>query len=196
MRLLIATGNKGKLREFKSLFAQINADLVGLDEAGIKNIAPENGKTFFENAASKCVFYSSLVTYPVFAEDSGICVEFLKGAPGVRSARFAGANAASQDNNELLLKKLEGIPFEKRKTYYIAVCIFGYKGKIFAVSSDRCYGYINSKSEGTNGFGYDPIFYVKELGKTTAQLSPEEKNKISHRGKAVKKLLPTISPHF
>jgi len=187
MKLVIATSNKGKFKEFKKMLSDLPLQLLSLmDFPGI--IIGERGSSFEENAMLKALETARKTGLPSLGDDSGLEVEALNGRPGIFTARYAGENATSEENIKKLLFELEGIPFEKRMAQFVC-CL------CFALPDGRCFtekgilkGYITLTPCGSKGFGYDPVFYVPELGKTLAELDEEEKNKISHRGNALEKL--------
>ncbi|MGC8811643.1 MAG: XTP/dITP diphosphatase [bacterium] len=155
----------------------------------------EDGTTFAENAQKKASVISRLTGHLAIADDSGLCVEALQGKPGIFSSRFAGENANDAERCQQLLSQLEGIPLDQRKAIFIcAIAIASPEGKMEVVEG-KCSGLISLYPRGTHGFGFDPIFFLPKLGKTMAELSPEEKNKISHRSRAlrkIKKILPAF----
>jgi len=185
-KLLIATHNKGKLREYRQLLAGLPIAVVGLDEAGIAEDVPETGETFVENAVQKAMAYAHLSGLWTWADDSGLEVDALEGEPGVQSARYAGPGAGDADRYGLLLQRLAHVPAGQRTARFrCAVAIATPDGRI-EVAEGQCEGEIAQAPRGTQGFGYDPIFYLPQYGRTMAELSPEEKNQISHRGRAAR----------
>jgi len=192
--IVLATTNQGKLAELRGIFSGLGVRLRGLDEFGEGPAAVEDGATFAENARRKAWHYSRLLGKEVLADDSGLQVDALDGAPGVYSARFAQVDTddgAEQDraNNQKLLELLAQVPAAGRRARFCCfLCLSGPKG-ILLETEGFLEGIIAEKPRGSNGFGYDPIFYVPEKGKTVAQLSAEEKNDISHRGRAAQKLI-------
>lgn len=185
--LLIATNNAGKLREYRSLLGGVAFDLVSLTDAGIKTDVPETGKTFEENARLKALAFSSLSKLLTLADDSGLEVDALGGEPGVMSARYAGDNATDADRIRFLLAKLKDVPQEKRTARFRCVIAIAKPKGLVGTCSGECEGYIALGPRGRFGFGYDPIFYFPELGKTMAELKPEVKDRVSHRGRAAVK---------
>jgi len=153
----------------------------------------ENAPTFAENAAEKALHYSWSSEGLIFADDSGLVVPALGGAPGVHSARYAGADAPNSQRIEKLLKEMRGKTGEERSAHFVCAIALARKGKALAVVTDRVDGEILESPRGVGGFGYDPVFYFPGLKKTFAELSPEEKNQHSHRGKAFRKLLAALS---
>jgi len=192
LRLLLATTNKGKANEYRSLLAGLDIDLVTLDQAGIDQQAEENYPTFEDNARSKAGFYAALSGLVTLADDSGLEVDALGGEPGVRSSRYAGENATDEDRVNFLLKKLAGTPEGKRQARFKCVTAIAEPNGKIHVAEGECSGMIALEPKGENGFGYDPIFYVPEYNKTIAELPPALKNEISHRGRAAKKARPIL----
>jgi XTP/dITP diphosphohydrolase len=186
-RLLLATTNKGKAAEYHDLLKGLGLELVTLDQAGISQEAEENCNTFEGNARSKAGFYAALSGLLTLADDSGLEVDALGGEPGVRSSRYAGDNAGDTERVEFLLNKLRDIPHEKRQARFRCVIAIAQPGKVTLTAEGTCEGFIASGPQGDNGFGYDPIFYLPEYKKTIAELPPDVKNRISHRGRAAEK---------
>jgi XTP/dITP diphosphohydrolase len=186
-KLLLATNNEGKVREYKSLLSGVPFELVTPAEVGIKAEVAETGKSFEENATLKATTLAAESQLLTLADDSGLEVDALGGEPGTLSARYAGENASDTDRVNYLLAKMQGIPEEKRQARFrCVIAIATPQGKV-ELCSGECEGVIALKPRGNRGFGYDPVFYLPELGKTMAELSPEAKNKISHRGRAAAK---------
>jgi XTP/dITP diphosphohydrolase len=200
VRLYLASGNPGKLGEFRALAR--GADSSASTRASIElELAPwfdalpafeEDAPTFAENALGKALHYSRSRDGFVFADDSGLVVPALGGAPGVWSARYAGPGANSAERNAKLLGELRGKTGPERKAHFVCVIALVQRGKAVAVVSDRADGLILEAPRGDGGFGYDPVFYFPDLGKAFAELSAEEKNIHSHRGKAFRRLLRLI----
>ena len=189
--IIIATGNKGKVAEFERMLSDLNISVKALSELGDFTEFEENGSTFQENARGKAEYYSRLTQKVVVADDSGLEVDALGGAPGVRSARYAGVDGPGKDNanNEKLLKELADVAQDKRTARFrCCLCLAGPDGVLFETSG-TFEGQIGYEPKGENGFGYDPLFFISELGKNAAELEYSEKNKISHRGNAMKVLL-------
>ncbi len=185
MELLIATNNAHKVEEFKRLFAGLEIGVFSLKEKGISVEIEENGSTFAENAYIKAKTIYDLTKVPVIADDSGICVDALSGAPGVYSARYGGEGLDDKGRTALLLKNMEGV--EDRSAHFAcAICYIDALGKRHDFYGE-CQGTIGFSPKGENGFGYDPVFMVGE--KSFSELSGKEKDQISHRGKANQKLL-------
>jgi len=183
-RLLLATTNKGKAAEYRDLLKGFDFEIVTLDQAGISREADENCNTFEENARHKAAFYAELGGLLTLADDSGLEVDALGGEPGVRSSRYAGDNATDADRVDFLLNKLKDIPQKKRQARFRCVIAVARPGGPVETVEGICNGYIAMEPRGSNGFGYDPIFYMPEYGRTIAELPPEIKNRISHRGRA------------
>jgi len=183
-RLLLATTNKGKAAEYRDLLKGLDFEIITLDQAGISSEAEESYNTFEENARHKAVFYAELGGFLTLADDSGLEVDTLGGEPGVRSSRYAGDNATDRDRVDFLLNKLKGVPQPKRTARFRCVIAVAHPGGAVKTVEGTCEGYIAMEPRGSNGFGYDPVFYLPEYGKTIAELSPEIKNRISHRGRA------------
>lgn len=191
--VIFATKNKGKMKEIKAKLKGFN--VKSMEEAGIDIDVDENGATFEENAIIKAKAVMDICGEIVAADDSGLEIDYLNKAPGVLSARYLGHDTSYEYKNKKILEQLEGVPDEKRTARFVcAMAVVFPDGNVKTVR-ETIEGIIGYEIKGENGFGYDPIFYVPELGKTTAELSMEEKNKISHRGKALdslKKILEEI----
>lgn len=195
VRLLVATRNKGKLEEFKRLFGHLEARITDLDSEGISEQIEESGKTFEENARLKAKGYSRLSGLVTIADDSGLEVDALGGAPGVLSARYGGAGLSDAERVQLLLREMRSVPGWKRTARFRAVIALsgpGVPGR--SVTTDGVVeGAIAHEAIGGHGFGYDPIFWLKERATTAAGLRPEEKDRISHRGQAARKMAEILS---
>ena len=187
MKLIIASNNAHKLIEIKAILGDVFDEIVSMKEAGIEHETIEDGSTFMENAEKKAREMAEISGCCALADDSGLCVDALDGAPGIFSARFSGVHGDDEANNRLLLKKLEGI--ENRRAHYTCAMALYRPDGSKVCAEGYLYGEIGYEEIGENGFGYDPLFVLPELGKTTAQISPEEKNSISHRAVALKELL-------
>jgi XTP/dITP diphosphohydrolase len=162
--------------------------IYALDDFSNVPEVEEDGKSFAENALKKARFYSKVFGKLTLADDSGLEVDSLKGLPGVYSARYSGERASSQKNNQKLLKEMEGIPLSKRGARFKCIMVLVSPDGKEAMTEGACYGKIGMREKGRRGFGYDPLFILPKYGKTMAELSLKEKNKISHRGKALRKL--------
>ena len=197
VKIYFASSNPGKLAEFRALAESDAANNSSSTTAVVemlprfKSLPPleENAATFGGNALGKVLYYSQLSDGIVFADDSGLVVPALGGAPGVHSARYAGPHATSEDRIAKLLGELAGTPRQEHGAYFCCVIAIVRQGLPIAVISNRADGEILEAPRGSGGFGYDPIFYLPELGKTFAEMTPEEKNNFSHRGKAFRRLL-------
>ena len=190
MKLIIASNNAHKLTEMKAILAPFFDDIQSMREAGIEHETVEDGETFMENAVKKASELAQIAGCCAIADDSGLCVDALGGAPGVFSARFAGVHGDDAANNHLLLKQLEGI--RKRGAHYTCAIALCWPDGRQLTAEDYLYGEIAYDLRGTGGFGYDPLFLLPELGLRTAELSAEEKNRISHRGKALRRLVALL----
>ena len=186
-RLLLATNNQGKVREYRSLLRGIPYQIVTLADAGITTDVAETGSTFEANARLKATVLAAESRLLTLADDSGLEVDALGGEPGVLSARYAGENASDSDRLNYLLNKLKGVPERERTARFRCVIAIASPDSRVEVCSGACRGIIATAPRGYNGFGYDPVFCVPELGKTIAELPPEEKNRISHRARAAEK---------
>jgi len=192
MRLLIATANPGKVREFREMLGDDRFTWDDLSQHPDVAPAQETGKTFRANACLKAADYATQLKMWAVADDSGLAVDALGGRPGVHSARWAalnGAGAGDADNNSLLLTQLANVPEEKRTARFVCcLALSDPQGRIVLTAQDSVQGVLLRESRGSNGFGYDPLFYFPQLGKTTAELEPAQKHAISHRGKALRRL--------
>lgn len=192
--LIIASNNKGKIQEIKEILKKYKLNIMSQKEAGADIEVDEDGSTFIENAYKKAhAIYKMKKDSIVMADDSGLMVDALDGAPGIYSARFAGEHGNSEKNNEKLLGLLKGVPFEMRKAKFVCVIVLIIDDKTVIQAQGEVYGYITEEARGKDGFGYDPLFYVPEYNKTFAEITSDEKNTISHRAMALKKLLEEIS---
>lgn len=186
-RLLIATKNPAKVREYSRLLQGIPYEIVTLAEEGIYQVVDETGETLEENATLKAKSYACQSNLLTLADDSGLEVDALGGEPGVLSARFAGEGASDNERIDYLLAKLTGIPWEERTARFrCIIAIASPQGEV-ELCQGECRGIIAFEPKGENGFGYDPIFYLHRLEKTMAELTMDEKNEVSHRGQAVRK---------
>ncbi|KGO12215.1 XTP/dITP diphosphatase [Clostridium botulinum] len=187
--VIVASNNKDKIREIKEILKKFNIDALSMKEAGIDIDIEEDGNTFMENAYKKAAtIYEILPNYMVIADDSGLMVDALNGAPGIYSARFAGEHGNYKKNNEKLLRELDGKKIEERKAKFVCSIVFIIdKDNVIRVQGE-INGVIGEKEIGEDGFGYDPLFYISEYKKTFAQMDSQTKNSISHRGEAFRKL--------
>lgn len=190
MKLIIASNNAHKLTEMKAILAPFFDDVQSMREAGIEHETVEDGETFMENAAKKARELAEISGCCAIADDSGLCVDALGGAPGVYSARYSGVHGDDKANNAKLLRELEGV--ENRGAHYACAIALAWPDGRLLTAEDYLYGEIAHDERGSNGFGYDPLFLIPELGLRTAEISPEEKNRISHRGKALRQLVEKL----
>ena len=194
MRLLLASSNPGKLREYAELARGSGVTIELLPRFGEFPSFEEAAPTFAENSAGKVLHYSRFTDEAVLADDSGLVVPALGGAPGVQSARYAGPGATDADRVQKLLREMRGKEGAERRARFVCVTAVAQAGRAIAVVSDLARGAITEEPRGVRGFGYDPIFLFEELGRTYAELTPDEKNAYSHRGKSFSKLLYMLSP--
>ena len=187
MDFILATNNMKKLEELQRILSPLGINVLTAKDIGTElPEVEENGKTFEENARIKAESACNITHLPSIADDSGLCVDFLGGAPGIYSARFSGEHGNDEKNNDLLLEKLKGVPLDKRTAHYVcAVCCIFPDGREITVRGE-CGGYIGFERDGSAGFGYDPLFIVN--GKSFGRYSAQEKDKISHRGNALRLL--------
>lgn len=196
-KIVLASGNKGKLKEFSQVLGDLKVEVLPQSEFQISD-ADETGLSFVENAILKARHAAKATGLPALADDSGLEVDALNGAPGIYSARFSGTEATDEKNNQLLLDKLMGVPVEQRTARFRCVLAFlrHADDPTPLICQGSWEGLILEQLSGKNGFGYDPLFLIPELEKTSAQLAPEEKNKISHRGQAVSLLKESIKAYL
>ncbi|MDD6214809.1 MAG: RdgB/HAM1 family non-canonical purine NTP pyrophosphatase [Firmicutes bacterium] len=187
MKIVAATTNQGKVREFQEILGELGFEIVSIHEMGIDVEVEETGSSFTENALIKARAVSLLCDdMPVMADDSGLCIDALDDAPGLYSARFAGEEATDEDRNKKILELMKNA--ENRHAYYIASVAFIFPDGREITAEGKVEGEIMTTEEGTGGFGYDPIFYCTEIEKSFGIAAPEEKNAVSHRGRALKNL--------
>jgi XTP/dITP diphosphohydrolase len=189
--LILASSNRGKIREFGELLAPLGIEVVPQSELGVPD-ADEPHATFVENALGKARHASRLARLPALADDSGICAAALGGEPGVHSARFAGEPKSDRRNNEKLVALLEGKPDRRAHYYCVVVLVRHAEDPEPLIAEGRWHGEVVAAPRGGGGFGYDPHFYLPDLGKTAAELAPGEKHAVSHRGKALRRLLALL----
>lgn len=195
MKIVFASGNEGKVKEIKEMLEGTGMELVSLKDYPNVPAIVEDGHTFLENALKKARIISEFTGETVLADDSGLSVDALGGEPGIYSARYAGEKATDDDNINLLLFRLKNIPQEKRTAFFCCALVLYKANGSYDSFESKWQGVIIDERRGDNGFGYDPVFLVPELKKTAAELPPEIKNKVSHRGQAfakLKKALPEI----
>lgn len=181
-RLIIGTNNQGKVKEIKAILGDFYEEILSLKEAGIILDVEEDGDTFEENAIKKATEAARVSGCDTLADDSGLCVDALLGAPGIYSARYAGEEVSYEDNNKKLLKELEGVKDRSAKFVCEMALV---KGNEVITAFGEVHGFITERLYGGGGFGYDPLFYVPEYGKTFGQLNADVKNQISHRSRAL-----------
>ena len=184
-QVLLATSNPGKVLEYETLFEGLPVKWLLPSDLGINLDVEETGQTFEENARLKAVAFAETSKMPAFADDSGLVVDALGGAPGVRSARYAGPGASDEDRYRLLLSNMAAMPQQERGAHFVCVVALAMPGGSVISAEGRCEGRIIEGPQGEGGFGYDPVFWVSESGRTMAQLGPGEKNRVGHRGRAV-----------
>lgn len=192
--LVLATRNKGKTEEIRHLLKDYPVELRNLDDFGPIPEVVEDGDTFDDNAYKKASFTARVLGYPAMADDSGLVVEALGGAPGVYSARYSGEDATDEKNNAKLLEEMKGV--ENRKAAFECVISVAVPTGPALTYEGRCEGYIVEKPEGIGGFGYDPLFFSPEAGKTFALMTTDEKNRVSHRGRALAELAAEFDKLF
>lgn len=187
-RIVFATGNAGKMKEIREILSDLELEVVSMKEIGVDIPIEEDGTTFEENALIKARAVARQCGEIVFADDSGLEVDYLNGEPGIYSARYMGEETPYSIKNANIIGRLEGIPDEKRTARFVCAIAAVFPDGQEMVTSGEIEGRIGYEEKGKNGFGYDPIFYVPEFGRTTAELSDEEKNSISHRGRALRRM--------
>ncbi|SFG44831.1 XTP/dITP diphosphatase [Sporolactobacillus nakayamae] len=188
-KVLIASNNPGKIKEFKTLLAGFGAEVFSLKDMDIHTDVPETGTTFRENAALKAEALAQTTGMITLADDSGLCVDALNGEPGIYSARYAGPDKNSEHNIDLLLRKLDGVPVDARTAHFICVLAISRPNHPTHFAEGRCDGLITMERRGEDGFGYDPLFLIPDRQQTFAQMGEEDKNKISHRARALLQLV-------
>ena len=193
MEIVAATNNKAKLDELRTFLESAGHTVRSMAEAGVNLVPEEDGETFAENAAIKATTVCRGCGMPTLGDDSGLCVDVLDGAPGVRSARFAGENADSAANNKKLMKLLERYPYARRGAHFVCSLALALPGGNVLEAEGSCDGLIGMAASGTGGFGYDSLFYQNNV--SFADMPQEEKDRVSHRAQAMKKLLEQL-PEF
>ena len=185
-KIIFATGNEGKMREIREILSDLDVEVLSMKEAGIKADIVEDGTTFEENAVIKAKTICELCGEITLADDSGLEIDYLNKEPGVYSARYMGEDTSYRIKNANLIERLEGVPDEKRTARFVCAVAAAFPDGSVKTVRETMEGRIGYEERGANGFGYDPIFFLPEYGCTSAELSMEEKNKISHRGKALR----------
>ena len=188
MEVIVATRNRGKVREIRDALKGLNLRIYALNNFPDVPEIEENGSSFAENALKKARFYSKSFGKLTIADDSGLEVDSLKGLPGIHSARYAGERASTEENNQKLLREIHGVPISKRGARFKCIIAVRSPDGREAIAEGSCRGRIGFKEKGKRGFGYDPLFILPKYGRTMAELTLEEKNRVSHRGKALKKI--------
>lgn len=184
-KIIFATGNAGKMKEVREILKDLNVEVLSMKEAGIQADVEENGKTFQENAVIKAREIMKISGEVVLADDSGLEIDYLNKEPGIYSARYMGEDTSYRIKNGNLIERLQGVPDEKRTARFVCAIAAAFPDGSVETTEGTIEGKIGYEEKGENGFGYDPIFYVPEFGCTTAELTGEQKNQISHRGKAL-----------
>lgn len=184
-KLIFATGNEKKMKEIRMILGDLDYEILSMKEAGITADIVEDGSTFEENAVIKATAISKLTNCLVLADDSGLEVDYMDKMPGIYSARWLGEDTSYTVKNRKIIENLEGVPDEKRTARFVCAIAAAFPDGRVLTKRGTIEGIIGYEERGSNGFGYDPIFFLPEYGKTTAELDPEEKNKVSHRGKAL-----------
>ena len=191
-KVIFATSNEGKMKEVRSILEDLGMEVLSMKEAGIQVEVVEDGSTFEENAVIKATEIAKKCGEIVLADDSGLEVDYLNKEPGIYSARYMGEDTSYKIKNQSLIDRLEGVEDEKRTARFVYAIAAAFPDGTVEVTRGTIEGRIGYEEKGANGFGYDPIFYVPEYGCTTAQLTLEQKNEASHRGKALRKMKEVI----
>ena len=191
-KIIFATGNEEKMREIREILALLPVEVLSMKEAGIQANIIEDGKTFEENAVIKAKAIAQLSEEIVLADDSGLVIDYLNGEPGIYSARYMGEDTSYRIKNGNLIQRLEGVPDEERTARFVCAIAAAFPDGTVLTTEGTVEGRIGYEEKGENGFGYDPIFCLPEYGCTTAQLTEEKKNEISHRGKALRKMVEKL----
>lgn len=195
-KIIFATGNQGKVREIKEILKDIPVEIVSMKEAGIDVDIVEDGKTFEENAIIKATTIQKLTGNLVLADDSGLEVDYINKEPGIYSARYMGKDTPYSEKNQNIIERLKNAKGDERSARFVCAIAAAFPDGSVKTTRGTIEGVIADKPAGENGFGYDPIVYVPEYQMTTAQMSPEQKNKISHRGKALQEMKKIIAAYY
>jgi len=193
-KLIFATGNEGKMREIRQILADLDYEILSMKEAGVDVEVVEDGETFEENAVKKARTVMEATGCLTLADDSGLEVDYLGKEPGVKSARYMGEKTSYRIKNQIIIDRLHGVPDLLRTARFVCVVAAAFPDGRVETRRGTIEGRIAHEPAGENGFGYDPIFYLPDRKLTTAQISPEEKNAISHRGKALRAIRETLEP--
>lgn len=196
MRIIFATSNQGKMKEIRMIMADLGLEVLSMKEAGYMADIVEDGASFEENAIIKARAVAGQCQDIVLADDSGLEIDYLNGEPGIYSARYLGEDTSYDIKNQALLDRMQGVPKEKRSARFVCVIAAVFPDGSEKTCRGTIEGIIGYEPKGSNGFGYDPIVYVPEFGKTTGELLPEEKNKVSHRGKALERMKQEIRQYL
>lgn len=197
MNIIFATGNQGKMKEIRLIMEDLQLEVLSMKEAGIELDIEENGQSFEENAMIKAAAIANKVEASiVLADDSGLEIDYLNKEPGIHSSRYLGQDTSYEIKNQHILNLLDGVEQEKRTARFVCTIAAIFPDGTRKVIRETIEGYIGYESKGSNGFGYDPIFYVPEFECTTAELTLEQKNQISHRGKALMKMKQVIKAYM
>lgn len=192
MELILASNNKGKIAEFERILGEIGVKVLSLEQIGLDIEVVEDKDTFIENAIKKATEICDICNKPVLADDSGLEVDYLGGAPGVYSARFSAPNPTTQKNNQKLLEMLKGVPKEKRTARFVCTLALAFPDGRLITTRGECEGIILEELQGEEGFGFDPLFFYPPFNKSFAQLDKDVKNSVSHRGIAIRNLRDEI----
>lgn len=196
-RIIFATGNQNKMKEIKMILSDLGMEILSMKEAGIDVDVEENGTTFEENALIKArAIAERLPSDIILADDSGLEIDYLNKEPGIYSARYAGKDTSYDIKNQMLINRLEGVPDEKRTARFVCAIAAVFPDGTEEVVCEAMEGRIGYKIAGANGFGYDPIFYLPEFGMTSAEITPEQKNEVSHRGKALRSMRKVMEKKY
>jgi len=188
VRLILASNNEGKIKEFSQILNEIGIEVVSLKQIGLDVEVIEDKETFIENAIKKATEVCGICGQPVLADDSGLAVDYLNGAPGVYSARYSCPEPTPEKNRIKLLEELKDVPYEQRTARFVCMLALVFPDGRFVTSRGECEGIITEEQIGESGFGFDPLFYYPPFNKTFAELNADEKNEVSHRGQAIRNL--------
>lgn len=191
--IVLASSNAGKVREVEMMMKDMGISVIPLSETSFEGEIEENGATFEENAVIKAKAVANVLNVPVLADDSGLEIDYLDKAPGIYSARYLGHDTPYSVKNKMILEKLDGVPDEERTARFVCSMALALPEGTILTTTATMEGRIAYEIKGENGFGYDPIFYLPEFGMSSAEISPEQKNEISHRGKALRMMKDEIA---